>query len=239
MPRKSSPDPGIPAADIFALYFDRKPPFDGEESKEFPDAFAIEGLGRWRRESEENIHIVTNDKAMLRAALAGEMLPIQSVAELLRRAGAEFGDEADDLADAILATKQFEQSFRESLGTQIEEATFVYYGELANGEAFGGRLLDIVDTMGWSVAGKSERRLTLLLECQVKVQVEIQYEDREFASYDREDRRYYGTESATTYIDEEVDIEVLVEVDGKTDKVVEAKILTREIPVNGRFTVDY
>lgn len=229
----------IPAVDIFARYFERKPPFDGENSKEFPDAFAIESLRRWCQESGDTMHVVTEDKAMIRAAVAADMLPIPNIPELLRRAGAAFGHEADELAEAVLETPEFELSFVSSLRAQVQQAPFVYVGALAEGEAFEGELVEMIAVTNWSVAGWSDQRLTLVVECQIKVRVEVQYEDRESAMYDHEDDRWVGAEVASTDVEEEVEIEVLVGVDGRTNNVVEAKILTQEIDVFGPSDWEY
>ena len=60
---------------IFAKYFARKPPFDGMDSKEFPDAFVIEALTRWAETQGDPVYVVTKDKAMTRAVEAAELSP--------------------------------------------------------------------------------------------------------------------------------------------------------------------
>jgi len=61
----------------------------------------------------------------------------------------------------------------------------------------------------WSVAGWSDHRLTLVLGYEIKVRVEVQYEDWESAMYDREDNCWVGAEVASTDVEEEVEIEEL------------------------------
>lgn len=63
--------------------------------------------------------------------------------------------------------------------------------------------------------------------------MEVEYEDRDSAIYDREDDPYYGAEAASMRVDEDIEIEVLVEVERKTGKVREAKVLTAEISIYG------
>jgi PIN domain len=74
-----------PAA-VFETYFDRKPPFDKEVSKEFPDAFVIEALRQWCREQGDRTYVVTEDKAMTRAVSAdGHLLALKDIHEVLTR----------------------------------------------------------------------------------------------------------------------------------------------------------
>ena len=64
----------VPPGVIFDAYFNRKPPFDIEGSKEFPDAFVLEALRQWSRQHEDRIYVVTRDKAMNRAASSDDCL---------------------------------------------------------------------------------------------------------------------------------------------------------------------
>jgi hypothetical protein len=81
------------------------------------------------------------------------------------------------------------------------------------------------------VVGLNDCRVTLMLDAEVKVRVEVQYEDRDHAIYDREDDRWFGAEIASTEVDDEIDIEILAEVERKTGTVREAKVLTEEVSI--------
>ena len=77
-----------PAA-VFETYFDRKPPFDGQDSKEFPDAFVVEALRKWCREQGNRMNIVTEDKSMTRAVLEdARLIALKDIYEVLARAAA-------------------------------------------------------------------------------------------------------------------------------------------------------
>jgi hypothetical protein len=88
---------------VFESYFARKPPFDGEESKEFPDGFVIQALKGWCREQSGQVYVVTEDKAMTRAALADEhLLTLKNIHDVLTRAAADLGPDAEAAAEAVL-----------------------------------------------------------------------------------------------------------------------------------------
>ena len=59
-------------------------PFDTEDSKEFPDAFALLALENWCADMQERIYVVSKDKAVLRAAAVSDhMIGIENLDRLL------------------------------------------------------------------------------------------------------------------------------------------------------------
>jgi hypothetical protein len=180
------------------------------------------------------MHVVTEDKAMTRAVSAGEhLLPLKDIHEVLARAAADLGADGEAAAEAVLSEPAFDSSFEAALRAQMKEVVYVYVGDLADGEAYEGELLNIEEVGDWSVVSLNNRRVTLILDAKVKVRVEVQYEDRDMAIYDREDDLWVGAEIASTEVDDEIDIEVLVEVERKTGAVREAKVLTQKVRIYG------
>jgi hypothetical protein len=225
---------------VFLKYFLRQPPFDGEDSKEFPDGFMLEALTRWAATQGDHLYVVTRDAAMRRAVDADlHLLILDSIQDVLSRATAEVGPEAETIADALLNHPAFDSTFTRLLTKQMMEATFIYTGDLAEGEAYEGKLLRIDQVGNWSVVSLTEQRVSVILDVTAEVQVEIQYEDRDGAIYDREDDRYYGAENASVYIEEEVEIEVFVEIDRASGEVVDGKVLTSEIDISEPSDYDY
>ncbi len=230
----------VSAEVVFATYFDRRPPFDGQDSKEFPDGFVIAALSKWAETTGDKIHVVTADGAMARAAKADpNLLPMKSLHEVLARAAADLGPEAEAIADALLNGPAFDSTFERLLQAQMKDVVYVYTGDLAEGEAYEGELISIEEVGDWSVAGLSDKRVSLILDAKIKVLVEVQYEDRDSAMYDREDDRWVGAEDAATQVEDNADIEVLVEIDRASGEVVGGKVLTSEIEVSGPHDYDY
>lgn len=219
---------------IFAKYFDRKPPFDGTDSKEFPDAFVLEALTRWAETQDDQIYVVTKDKAMTRAVVGDpRLLALETIEDVLTRAAADLGSEAETVAANLLSHAAFATTLERLLKAQMKEATYVYTGDLEEGEAYQGELLSIEEVCDWSVVRLNAHRISLILEVTVKVRVEVQFEDRDSAIYDREDDRWFGVENASTEIEDEVNVEVFAEVSRTSGEVVDAEVLTSEIVVFG------
>ncbi len=230
----------IGADRVFAKYFSREPPFDGEDSKEFPDAFVLAALSQWAAEHDQRLYVVTKDAAMLRAVTTdANLLPLKTIEDVLARATAGFGPDAEAIAEEALAQPAFDPSFTELLTRQLPEATFVYNGDLADGEAYGGKLLGIVQVGNWSVVSLTGQRVSVILQVTADVQVEVQYEDRDNASYDHEDDRYYNTEIGSVDVEDEAEIEVFVEIDRASGQVFDGKVMTSEIDITGRSYNDY
>ncbi|MBJ7318605.1 MAG: DUF4935 domain-containing protein [Brevundimonas sp.] len=225
---------------IFEKYFSRQPPFHGENSKEFPDAFALAALTQWCAEARERLYVVTEDKAMAETARRhASLLPLKDLHDVLTRATADLDAEGEAIADATLNLPNFDGSFQNALTLETKDVVFIYSGDLPEGEAYGGELISIDMIDGWSVVGLSQDRITLILGVHATVRVEIQFEDRDDAHYDREDGVWFGVRSAATEIDEEVRLEVLVDLDRVTGLVIEARILDDEVGVHGPSDYEY
>lgn len=232
----------IPAGDVFHRYFRRDPPFHGEDSKEFPDAFVLEVLSRWCETKCERLYVVTKDGAMLKAANEHpSMLTMPDLHQVLTRASADLDIDghAKNLAEATINGQDFDGSFKAAMQDQISSVGFIYAGELADGEAYQSELLSIEQIDRWTVVGLSGGRITLIVNAVVRVIVEVQYEDREDAIYDREDGVWFGAESGSTEVEEEVQLEVLVDLDSARGAVLEARILTPEVTIYGPSEYDF
>jgi hypothetical protein len=222
-----------PAA-VFEPYFDRKPPFDGENSKEFPDGFVVEALRQWCQVQGDQMHVVTQDKAMTRAVSADDgLLALKDIHEVLARAAAYLGENGEAAAEEVLAKPAFDSSLEAALRSPTKELGYVYVGDLVEGEAYEGELLSIEEIGDWSVVGLNDRCVTLILDATLQVRVEVQYEDRDHAIYDRDDDRWFGSEIASAEVDDEIEVEILVDVDRQTGTVREAKVLTQEVSIFG------
>ena len=231
----------IPPADIFERYFRRAPPFNGAESKEFPDGFVFEALSRWCNREKERVYVVTRDGALLQAADEHPlMLTMTDLHQVLASAvDLDTIGENEAIADESLSGQDFDGSFELAMINQITDVVFVYAGDLPEGEAYQGELVSIEQIDGWSVVGLSEERITLVVSALINVKVEVQYEDREDALYDREDDVWFGAVSASTTVEEEVRLEVLVDLERARGAVLEAKVLTPEVTIYGPAAYEY
>lgn len=222
---------------IFELYFARQAPFDGLNSKEFPDAFVLAALIAWCEAREERLYVVTEDKAMGRAVEASDpLIYINDIHDLLARIGADFGAEGEKAAEDAMDGSDFDQTFEDALREEMGDVVFLYAGDLAEGEAYQGSLSEIGGLVDWSVVWLSDERVSLIIDVNAKVSVEVQYEDRRDAFYDKEDDVWFGAETTSADIESSVDFEVFVELERGSGKVRECRVvfrLAKVTPISG------
>lgn len=222
----------VKPAIVFQKYFERKPPFDGENSKEFPDGFVIEVLSDWCQKNKKKIYVVTEDNAMLRAVDASSSLEgLKDIHDLLARAAADLSKRGESAAESALNKQAFDSSFVSTMQDAVPDLVFVYVGDLADGEAYGGDLDSVVEINDWTVVGLNDEYVDVILTTKLIVSVEVQYEDRDDAIYDKEDDHWFGAESTSTEIENEIEVEVLVEIERETGKIRDAKLLTQEVQI--------
>jgi hypothetical protein len=87
--------------------------------------------------------------------------------------------------------------------------------------------------------GLNDQRVSLIVDATIKISVEVQYENRDSASYDREDGIWIGAEDVAMQVEDEAEVAVLVEMDRASGRVVGGELLTREIPVSGPYDDSY
>lgn len=177
---------------------------------------------------------------MLRAAEKDiRFLPLKSIHNLLERASGDFGVDGENAAEEAIHGQSFDHSLEIFLEDQIKDITFVYTGDLPNGEAYEGQILRVEQVYNWSVVALNDTRISLILDLLISVQVQIQYEDRNLAFYDKEDDRWYGSEAASRDIEADIDLSVLVDIERATGQVCDGKILTNEVSIIGPSEWDY
>lgn len=87
--------------------------------------------------------------------------------------------------------------------------------------------------------GLNDQRVSLIVDATIKISVEVQYENRDSASYDREDGIWIGAEDVAMQVEDEAEVAVLVEMDRASGRVVGGELLTREITVSGPYDDSY
>lgn len=223
----------IPAEQIFNTYFARKPPFHREKSrKEFPDAFVLRALENWCLQHNERMYVVTADEAMGQAAdQSAPLIHVKSLHELLGIFGATLGDDLDDVAEESLQRPGFDDQFLLALEPAMKDAVFVYMGDLPDGEAYEGELVEVNALTNWTVVGLAGSRLSMIVEADIKARIEVQFEDRSAAMYDKEDDAWVGTSPGEAQIETDVEIPVFVEVDLADGRLTSLKVLEGDVAV--------
>lgn len=222
------------AVRIFQAYFDRRPPFDTENSKEFPDAFVIDALEGWCEDNQTQMYVVTGDKAMLRAAAASPLLfPIDNLAHLLSIATMDHAPDVEQAVAELMGRPQFASDLESLLDDEIGNLGIIYLGDLSDGEAIEAERSGPVENLDWTTISAGDNRFGLILQFGVQLTVQVEHEDRSAGFYDREDDRYYGAEAAHAEIMEDADLRMFVEIDA-SGTIVRHDMLTRDVEIYDR-----
>jgi PIN domain len=158
----------IDARAVFDRYFASRPPFDDRGSKEFPDAFVVEGLARYCKSSEISMYIVSGDAALRRAAEDYDtLIPLQTIEEVLAAATAASSADLEAIVDDVFNAPDFDQQFTEAVETDLGLVDFIYYGPLSDGAVSGAQLEEILDIHDYDVAAFDETKIGLIVQADV------------------------------------------------------------------------
>lgn len=224
--------------DIFRAYFDREPPFDGQAGKsvkEFPDAFVIFALEEWCLFNNTFMYVVTGDGAMRRAAMAkSRLLPVETIDDLLQTATIEYTPDVLLTVETILEQPEFEDQLSMAIDRCLEDLIVIYMGDLAEGEASDPARSGNPSITDWTVISAFDKGYGLIIEFDVDLLVQVHYEDRSMASYDKEDDVYFGADPADTEVEEEeVSLRMFIQVH-EDCSITRAELLTAQVNVYDR-----
>ena len=225
---------GIAPKDIFKSYFRRDPPFDKKDSKEFPDAFVVMALDRWCEREHQKMYVVTKDKAMLRAVEQTKTLIAVPTLEDYLALQVE-NPKIVEKVEQILESSAWDH-VEETVRDQIGQLGTIYAGGLDDGEVVdheaGNGPVELVD---FDVISASDEQIELVAKAKVPVAFDAQYLDTSSASWDSEEKQYFGGETATETFEQDVMLSLLVIVDPENKKITEVNILTRDIHLEEPF----
>lgn len=150
------------------------------DSKEFPDAFVVEGLSRYCKDNEITMYVVSGDAALRRAAESHEVLiPLATIDEVLAAAATAPGDddEIEALVDEIFATPAFDGQVIRAIEADLDFVDFAYYGELPEGSVLEARLEEIVNLDEYRVAAFDGKQIGLILLVDAVLDASVRYLD--------------------------------------------------------------
>jgi PIN domain len=224
----------VPAAEVFADYFARRPPFDGG-GKEFPDSFALKALDRWCAANSEKMYVVTNDAAMLRYVEdSPHLLPRNSITGLLSaaRASSELAPEAERLADELLNSPAFDSHLERAIESHADELILEYYGDLPEGEVTSAGFEGVIHFVSYNIVTVSKTRISLLVDVDAEIAADVAYEDRDLAMYDKEGDQWIGADWESTTVRGTVPLELYVELSLETGEIITSELLRIEYMIS-------
>lgn len=223
----------FPAAEVFADYFDRKPPFD-KGDKEFPDSFMIKTLDAWCAANGERMYVVTMDAAMQRHVEASpNLILLPTIEDILGAASAtaQPDDAAEVIADELLNGPNFDYNLEQAIVSHEDDLVVDYRGELPEGEVTAVSFEGVIHFLDYRIVARTGTRLSLLMSVDAEIAAAVAYEDRSLAMYDREDDVWIGADWETTEVKDDIKLEMFVELEIPGGRIVTSELLRTEYSI--------
>lgn len=223
----------VPALEIFQRYFQRRQPFAGQDSKEFPDAFVVRALEKWCEDNGERMYVVTADKAMTESVKATSVLiHAQKLEDILAAVASTETPNIRNRAKRLLERDAVKAQLQKAVADDIDELILLYDGDLADGEVTEHEVAGDIKIVDFKVIAASDDDISLMMDVRTPLLVEVDYEDRSSASYDSEDDIYFGAERDTAEIEADPIIRVFAKLRRRPIRVTGLRILTGELNVS-------
>jgi hypothetical protein len=223
----------IPALQIFQKYFARQQPFASQDSKEFPDAFVVRALEKWCEENVERMYVITADKAMTDAVKATNvLLHKEKLEDILASFACTETPKIRARAEAILEKDTVQQEIQAEVENNIGDLILLYSGDLAEGEITGHELSGDIEIVDFTVIAAAHDDISLMMKVRVPLVIQVDYEDRSDAIYDKEDDVYFGAETETAEIESDPVIRLFAKLCRKPPHVSSLRVLTGELNIH-------
>ncbi|WP_279479883.1 PIN domain-containing protein [Aureimonas sp. SK2] len=163
-------------------YFARKPPFDMEGSREFPDYFILNAAAR-SAELCGGMYVVTKDKAMLRAVKEFDNLyPVQGLEAFMSIIATLRDPKVEELKDLFLRDEDTKYRLADAFNQAVADEVILYegwnYEDLAIDRFDIESVVDIVDFVVISMTGNTVVLSGILVaDGQVQGNQEVEYDE--------------------------------------------------------------
>lgn len=196
----------VSVKEVFDKYFKSLPPFNkGSKKSEFPDAFAFGVIEKWCADNKENIIIVSGDPDWEKASeLNDSFLYFRTIQEFL-----DYIHKEELKKKTLKLIYENENEISKSVKEQFLNLGFLL--ENVNGNVNDIKVLELKLLDPYLVdVGKLTFIFNLLYEIQYVAYITI--EDYSFASYDKEDNRYYNVKEVEEKVNDVIELYVNVEI---------------------------
>lgn len=187
---------------IFRKYFKQEFPFSEKKQKEFPDAFALAALEGYNHRSRYKMIVLSTDSDMQNYE-SDELYAVD-----YKKYISEKMSEDVDLSALYTELSSNSERLKDELKNEIEEFLddqSLYYDRVENGDIHYISVSDVcVDFNADEVYinESNDETIEFELEIHVSYRVSISYDDYTNATYDNEDKEWYGAEFTTEYFEE-------------------------------------
>lgn len=205
---------------IFKKYFKQEFPFSEKKQKEFPDAFTLAALEGYNRSRHYKIIVLSTDPDMQNYE-SDELFAVD-----FKKYISEKMSEDVDLSALYTELSGNSDWLKEQLESEIEEYLddeSLYYDRIENGDihyiSVGEVRVDF-NADDVYINESNNKTIDFELEIHVNYRIGISYDDYTNATYDNEDKEWYGAEYTTEDFIESGSTIVCMKFD-KQSKVIE------------------
>ncbi|CAM3688807.1 PIN domain-containing protein [Flavobacterium chungbukense] len=175
--------------DVVLQYLNENPPFKkGRKKYEFPDAIVISALSLWCKKNSTEIYFISGDPDFKDIKIPG-LIILSSAKILLNKINSQYSHDESEWILEIFQTH--EKKIIKEIGKTFEETILdesMYEIEISNIDIKSMHLFD--PSLVESNRGSGEYYFQL--DFDIVFSCDIEQADYSFASYDKEDDRYYN-----------------------------------------------
>jgi hypothetical protein len=199
--------------EIFADYFNDRPPFDGLKKKnEFPDAFTLRRLLNWSREHSRTVYVIGPDPDLKRFCDGADGLEYLEKLEILI-------DQINQENVLVARMMEFLDAIKEQIGQFVQDnftdlefrLKFNPHGEVS---AVTVQSVEVREVYALQVTDGSVRAEA---DVTVEFTADFSYDDFDTATYDREDDTWFFIKTIEGETEDRVTVSVVFYVDMEED----------------------
>ena len=204
---------------IFKKYFKQEFPFSEKKQKEFPDAFALAAIEGYNRSRQYKMVVLSTDPDMQNYE-SDELYAVD-----FKKYISEKMSEDVDLSSLYEELSGNSDRLKDKLESEILDYLddmSLYYDKIQNGDIHYVSVYDVrVDFNADDVYinESNDETIEFELEIHVNYRVGISYDDYTNATYDNEDKEWYGTEDTHEDFDESGSTVVCMKFDKQSKEI--------------------
>lgn len=148
---------------------------------------------------------------MLRAVDAKVPLcELENLPALLEIATISHSPKIENIVGSIVEQDAHVAAFEAEIDERVFELGVLYIGELPEGESEEMAISSAPGITGWTDISANEHAFGMIVEFDIDIIAQINFEERSLASYDKEDDVCMGAERAHTEVEDSVTLRMFV-----------------------------
>lgn len=204
---------------IFKKYFKQEFPFSEKKQKEFPDAFALAAIEGYNRSRQYKMVVLSTDPDMQN--YESDKLYAVDFKKYISEKMSEDVDMSSLYEELSGNSDRLKDKLESEILDYLDDVS-LYYDKIQNGDIHYVSVYDVrVDFNADDVYinESNDETIEFELEIHVNYRVGISYDDYTNATYDNEDKEWYGTEETLEDFDETGSTVVCMKFDKQSKEI--------------------